>query len=103
MLLFFQVEVNASTILQHLPLDETTSTTLNEFSIEPAPKKKPTRRKTKQTDSSTSDAPLETNITFAHVVEQTTLDETATQPETPKKPSRRVGQRQPKRDSVGQQ
>ncbi|WP_242065174.1 hypothetical protein [Nostoc sp. FACHB-133] len=43
--------------------DETASTTPSETSIEPAPKKKQTRKKTKQDDSSISETLLETNIT----------------------------------------
>ena len=87
-------------------LDETASITPNETSIEPTPKKKQTRKKTKQADSSISETPLETNIAVTPSVEQKTLDETAIQqptPKTPKKSSQRVGQRKPKRDAVGQQ
>lgn len=85
---------------------ETAATTPNETDFEPVPKKKQTRKKTKETDSSMTQTPLETNITVAHPVEQKTLDETANQPETPKMPkksSQRVGKRKPKRDTVGQQ
>jgi hypothetical protein len=83
--------------------DDAAATIPNETSRLATPKKKPTRRKTKQADSSTNETPLETNITLAQAVGQKTVDETATQSETPKKPSQRVGQRKPKRDPVGQQ
>ncbi|WP_225226276.1 hypothetical protein [Komarekiella delphini-convector] len=84
--------------------DETISTTPDETSIEPAPKKKQTRKKTKLADSSISEAPLKTNIIGTPTLEEKTLDEKATQqeiPKTPKKSSGRVGQRKPKRDTVG--
>jgi DNA polymerase III delta prime subunit len=82
--------------------DETASTTPSETSIEPAPKKKQTRKKTKPDDSSISETPLETNITPTPTDAQKT-DETPPQQQTPKKSSGRVGQRKPKRDTVGQQ
>ena len=86
--------------------DETASTTPDEIPIEPAPKKKQTRKKTKPADSSISETPLETNITASPTVENKTIYdyEAATQQETrhtPKKSSQRVGQRKPKRDTVG--
>ncbi|ABA20955.1 ATPase (plasmid) [Trichormus variabilis ATCC 29413] len=84
--------------------DEATFTTPDETSIEPAPKKKQTRKKTKLADSSISEAPLKTNIIGTPTLEEKTLDEKATQqemPKTPQKSSRRVGQRKPKRDTVG--
>ncbi len=83
-------------------IDETASTTPSETSIEPAPKKKQTRKKTKPDDSSISETPLETNITPPPTDAQKT-DETPPQQQTPKKSSGRVGQRKPKRDTVGQQ
>ncbi|PSB00417.1 ATP-binding protein [Merismopedia glauca] len=83
---------------------ETASATPSETFLEPAPKKKPTRKKTKQADSSISETSLETNITPSPTDEPKKIDETATQqemPNTPKKSSGRVGQRKPKRDPVG--
>ncbi|ACC85416.1 ATP-binding protein [Nostoc punctiforme] len=83
-------------------IDETPSTTPGKTSIEPVPKKKQTRKKTKQTDSSISETPLETNITVSPIIEQKTIDdEAATKQKMPKKSSQRVGQRKPKRDTVG--
>lgn len=82
--------------------DETDKATPSETSIEPAPKKKQTRKKTKPDDSSISETPLETNVTPSPTDAQKT-DETPPQQQTPKKSSGRVGQRKPKRDTVGQQ
>lgn len=82
--------------------DETHKATPGETSIEPAPKKKQTRKKTKPDDSSISETPLETNITSPPTDAQK-IDETQEQQQTPKKSSGRVGQRKPKRDTVGQQ
>ncbi|MGF1939131.1 MAG: hypothetical protein RM347_033075 [Nostoc sp. ChiQUE02] len=84
------------------PIDETASAIPSETSIEPAPKKKQTRKKTKPDNSSISEAPLETNLTPPPTDTQKT-DETREQQQTPKKSSGRVGQRNPKRDTVGQQ
>lgn len=82
--------------------DETDKATPSEISLEPAPKKKQTRKKTKQADSSITETPLETNLTSTPTDAQKT-DETPSQQPTPKKSSGRVGQRKPKRDTVGQQ
>lgn len=87
-------------------IDETASTAPDETSPKPAPKKKQQGKKTKLADSSISETPLETNITASPTDEQKKIDETATQQEmlkTSKKSSGRVGQRKPKRDTVGQQ
>jgi hypothetical protein len=83
-------------------IDETASTTPDEIPIEPAPKKKQQGKKTKPADSSISETPLETSITPSATDAQKT-DETPPQQQTPKKSSGRVGQRKPKRDTVGQQ
>jgi len=83
-------------------IDETASATPDETSPKPAPKKKQTRKKTKPADSSISETPLETNTTVTPTDAQKT-DETPPQQQTPKKSSQRVGQRKPKRDTVGLQ
>ncbi len=83
-------------------IDEQASATPDETSPKPAPKKKQTRKKTKPADSSISETPLKTNITPSPTDAHKT-DETPPQQPTPKKSSGRVGQRKPKRDTVGQQ
>ena len=80
-------------------IDEPTSATPTETSVEPVPKKKQQGKKTKPADSSISETPLETNITPSPTDAHKT-DETPPQP-TSKKSSGRVGQRKPKRDTVG--
>lgn len=67
---------------------------------EPAPKKKQSRSKTKSQPDLDSSPPNQ-DITATPIVPVEVLNQSTPEPEKQKKPPRRVGQRKPKRDTVG--
>lgn len=79
---------------------ENTDITANEIPIEPAPKKKQTRKKTTSTETlEITDTPLSNSSTYHPAITQDTQQQTDKSRE--KKSGIRVGQRKPKRDTVG--
>jgi flagellar biosynthesis GTPase FlhF len=79
---------------------ENTTTTANEIPVEPAPKKKQTRKKTTSTQTlEITETPLSNSSTDLQAITQDTQQQTDKSRE--KKSGTRVGQRKPKRDTVG--
>ncbi|MHC5936336.1 hypothetical protein [Nostoc sp.] len=79
---------------------EFTTTTANEIPIEPAPKKKQTRKKTTSTETlEITETPLSNSSTDQNSITQDTQQQTDKSHQ--KKSGTRVGQRKPKRDTVG--
>ena len=79
---------------------ENTTTTPLQIPIEPAPKKKQTRKKTTSTATlEITETPLSNSSTDKNTITQDTQEQT--DPSTKKKSGTRVGQRKPKRDTVG--
>ena len=81
---------------------EFTTITANEIPIEPAPKKKQTRKKTTSTETlEITETPLSNSSTDLQAITQDTQQQTQTDKSHQKKSGTRVGQRKPKRDTVG--
>ena len=79
---------------------ENTTTTPNKIPTEIAPKKKQTRKKTTSTaDQEITETPLSNSSTDQNTINQDTQEPTTQKQK--KKSSTRVGQRKPKRDTVG--
>jgi flagellar biosynthesis GTPase FlhF len=79
---------------------EFTTTTANEIPVEPAPKKKQTRKKTTSTQTlEITETPLSNSSADLQTITQDTQQQTDKSRE--KKSGTRVGQRKPKRDTVG--
>lgn len=79
---------------------ENTTITANEIPVEPAPKKKQTRKKTTSTQTlEITETPLSNSSTDLQAITQDTQQQTDKSHQ--KKSGTRVGQRKPKRDTVG--